>query len=616
MKNQSSTILLKVKKTLYLVVLTLGLIVFNFFSFKAEAQTTVKALVIGGGGGAGGTNSPGNYNGGGGAGGYRYETTFAVTAQAYSITVGTGGAGGGTAQANGTNGNNSVFSTITAYGGGGGGYGKQGGEPGGNGANGGCGGGGGAATTVGAGGTGSQGGNGAGGASSGNGGGGGGAGGNAANDGSATGGIGTANSISGTSVTYAVGGNGGVKGTSKGSYYGEGGHGNFPSGGESGNAGIVIIRYLASDFGNCTVSGTGNTIASAIDDANYKVATFIVSGTFTVVAAPPVPTTQASYVTFSSVQSCGMTVGWTRPASGGGSNCAVFMNAGSTGTAVPVDGTTYTANTIFGSGTPQAGTGWYCIYNGTGTSVAVTGLSAGTTYRVHVCEYNGSAGSEKYLNNTATDNPNNQAATAMSYGTVGSGNQTICNGATPASMSVSGATGSTSFAYQWYSQSGIVSCPSGSTIGTWTTLGSSNGANTATYTPASGITASTTYACYVTPGGSPSCGSTTWASGCRQVSTSSPTPATVDWNNSNVQEITLATCRSFTFTNGKSGGIYTLIIKQDGAGGRTVTWPENVEWDGGAAPALSTAANAVGLVKFIFDGTNYLGYAPALNIHH
>ncbi|NTW32498.1 MAG: hypothetical protein HGB12_07720 [Bacteroidetes bacterium] len=92
-------------------------------------------------------------------------------------------------------------------------------------------------------------------------------------------------------------------------------------------------------------------------------------------------------------------------------------------------------------------------------------------------------------------------------------------------------------------------------------------------------------------------------------------PATVDWNNSNVQEITLAANRFFSFTNGKSGGIYTLILKQDGTGGRTVTWPTNVIWDGGDAPALSTAANAIGIVRFIYDGTNYLGFQVALNIH-
>ncbi|NTW31740.1 MAG: DNRLRE domain-containing protein [Bacteroidetes bacterium] len=95
--------------------------------------------------------------------------------------------------------------------------------------------------------------------------------------------------------------------------------------------------------------------------------------------------------------------------------------------------------------------------------------------------------------------------------------------------------------------------------------------------------------------------------------TSSPSPAIVDWNNSNVQEITLAEDRSFTFANGKSGGVYSIIIKQDGTGGRTVSWPANVKWDDGIAPTLSTEAYAIGIVRFFYDGTNYFGYAPILN---
>ncbi|HNW89759.1 MAG TPA: hypothetical protein PKN48_08845, partial [Bacteroidales bacterium] len=144
---------------------------------------------------------------------------------------------------------------------------------------------------------------------------------------------------------------------------------------------------------------------------------------------------------------------------------------------------------------------------GSGPSITVSPGSS-TTYYLR---------SEGACNNTSCVSATVTVLNAMNYGTVASGDQTICNGATPSSMSVSGATGSTSFTYQWYSQAGIVTCPSGSSTSGWTSLGSTNGANTATYTPASGITASTTYACFVTPGGSPTCGTATWASGCRKV---------------------------------------------------------------------------------------------------
>ncbi|NTW34133.1 MAG: hypothetical protein HGB12_16200 [Bacteroidetes bacterium] len=83
------------------------------------------------------------------------------------------------------------------------------------------------------------------------------------------------------------------------------------------------------------------------------------------------------------------------------------------------------------------------------------------------------------------------------------------------------------------------------------------------------------------------------------------TPAIVDWNNSNVQEITLSANRSFTFTNGKSGGVYSLFIKQNSTGGWNITWPADIKWAGGITPTFTTTAGAVDLVKFTHDGTNY-----------
>ncbi|NTW31248.1 MAG: LamG domain-containing protein [Bacteroidetes bacterium] len=89
---------------------------------------------------------------------------------------------------------------------------------------------------------------------------------------------------------------------------------------------------------------------------------------------------------------------------------------------------------------------------------------------------------------------------------------------------------------------------------------------------------------------------------------------TVNWNNSNVQEVTLTACRSFTFANGKSGGAYSLIIKQDGTGGRVVTWPANIKWVDSSEPAIATSPNKINIIKFIFDGTNYLETGRSLNI--
>ncbi len=85
-------------------------------TFTPNAAGSVEVLVVAGGGGGGGSY----YGGGGGAGGLVYQSSRAVAAQAYTVTVGAGGAGGQNI-ARGSNGSNSAFDTITAVGGGGGG---------------------------------------------------------------------------------------------------------------------------------------------------------------------------------------------------------------------------------------------------------------------------------------------------------------------------------------------------------------------------------------------------------------------------------------------------------------------------------------------------------------
>ena len=93
-------------------------------SFIVEGEPgTVDYLVVGGGGAGGDGVYASSNGGGGGAGGLLTGTSFAVTVQNYSVTVGYG-ATGGLAPGTGS-GSPSIFSTITAHGGGGGGYNKN-----------------------------------------------------------------------------------------------------------------------------------------------------------------------------------------------------------------------------------------------------------------------------------------------------------------------------------------------------------------------------------------------------------------------------------------------------------------------------------------------------------
>jgi hypothetical protein len=114
------------------------------------------------------------------------------------------------------------------------------------------------------------------------------------------------------------------------------------------------------------------------------------------------PTVQATDVVFNGTTGTTTTTSWTN---GNGASRAVFMFAGASGSSVPVDATTYTGNTTFGTGTQIRTTGWFCVYNGTGTTVDVTGLIPATTYQVMTVEYNGPSGNELYLSTTSTGNP-------------------------------------------------------------------------------------------------------------------------------------------------------------------------------------------------------------------
>ena len=83
---------------------------------------------------------------------------------------------------------------------------------------------------------------------------------------------------------------------------------------------------------------------------------------------------------------------------------------------------------------------------------------------------------------------------------------------------------------------------------------------------------------------------------------------TPDFNDSNNMIVTLAGNRAMANpSNLKDGASYTVIVKQDATGGRTLSFGTAFKWAGGTAPTLSTGANAVDILTFISDGTNLYG---------
>jgi hypothetical protein len=198
---------------------------------------TAEVLVVGGGGGSRPNGAPGA-----GAGGYIYKSSYYIPAGTYDVTVGAGGVGRAyDFYGPNNNGEDSVFADLRAIGGGGasnidGGASWT--------IRGGSGGGGTYNIGPGAGITGQGFGGGSGSGSTYQPGGGGGAGGVGGNGGASpgVGGIGVANSITGTSVTYAIGG---VQGSGTvAANRGLGGGGRGPSTSPelcTGGSGVVII---------------------------------------------------------------------------------------------------------------------------------------------------------------------------------------------------------------------------------------------------------------------------------------------------------------------------------------------------------------------------------------
>ncbi|MBK6833067.1 MAG: T9SS type A sorting domain-containing protein [Bacteroidetes bacterium] len=98
------------------------------------------------------------------------------------------------------------------------------------------------------------------------------------------------------------------------------------------------------------------------------------------------PTLQASNVQITYKTTSGATISWTR---GNGEGCVVVVHLFTNSNVTPPLSTTasYNPSTTFGSGT-SLGSGNYIVYEGTGTSVFISGLNANTLYYAYVYEWN------------------------------------------------------------------------------------------------------------------------------------------------------------------------------------------------------------------------------------
>lgn len=126
----------------------------------------------------------------------------------------------------------------------------------------------------------------------------------------------------------------------------------------------VRFIYTAKSSGNVQLDNVSITLGSC-------------SGT-----ACTDPATNASAISTASVGCNNFALTWT---SGDGDGRLVIVKAGSA-PAAPTDGTIYTGNASYGSGTAVGG--GFAVYTGTANTVNITGITASTTYYYAVYEYN------------------------------------------------------------------------------------------------------------------------------------------------------------------------------------------------------------------------------------
>lgn len=160
----------------------------------------------------------------------------------------------------------------------------------------------------------------------------------------------------------------------------------------------VMIRW--SDLND-----SGNDHTLAIDDVTIN------AGGGTPCVSASEPTTASSGPSFSSISCTSMTLSW---ANGDGAKRLVVARAGSAVVGTPSDQQAYTANSVFGSGSTIAANE-FIVYNNTGNTVTITGLSGATTYHFAIFEYNGTgcpASGENYFLTSLTGN---QATSNCAY---------------------------------------------------------------------------------------------------------------------------------------------------------------------------------------------------------
>lgn len=90
------------------------------------------------------------------------------------------------------------------------------------------------------------------------------------------------------------------------------------------------------------------------------------------------------------------------------------------------------------------------------------------------------------------------------------------------------------------------------------------------------------------------------------------TAITVALTNGTVQILTLTGNCTLTMPSAGAGKSFIIFLRQDGTGGRSITW-STVNWAGGTAPTITSTASKQDIFSFFSDGTSWYGVTVGQN---
>lgn len=127
---------------------------------------------------------------------------------------------------------------------------------------------------------------------------------------------------------------------------------------------------------------------NGVNQPQYKTPSYNAS-----VTTRSIPTVASSNVIITKTDGKELGLAWTN---GNGQRRIIVAKQGSNFTSVPVNGTDYNSNSIFGSG-QQLGTGEYVVYDDNFNAATITGLNPATEYYFKIFEYDGTGTNTIYL---------------------------------------------------------------------------------------------------------------------------------------------------------------------------------------------------------------------------